>query len=238
MKRPHVTCYLNVSAEGHIDGEFMKAEASEKATAVFRQRWLDMEPDAVIYGSSTMALFSGGRLKDPLPEAKEHFKREDFKAPGDFRRYYVAINTRGGLAYESNTIDKKGRGPHGVIHALTENAPDSYIAYLREKGISYVFCGEKEFDPEVLLCKLYEIFGIRKAILSGGAYADWTFLSHGLIDEITTMYLPCVDGGESHTLFKKTENDRTSPIALKLISAEKTEGDGLMVTYRPLNIRE
>ena len=85
--------------------------------------------------------------------------------------------------------------------------------------------------------QLYEIFGIRKAILSGGhTPIDLPFPRAYRRDN---DHVPaCVDGGESHTLFKKTENDRTPPIALKLISAEKTEGDGLMVTYRPLNIRE
>ena len=81
MKRPHVTCYLNVSAEGHIDGEFMKAEASEKATAVFRQRWLDMEPDAVIYGSSTMALFRAAGLKILCPRRKSILKERISKRP-------------------------------------------------------------------------------------------------------------------------------------------------------------
>lgn len=41
--------------------------------------------------------------------------------------------------------------------------------------------------------KVNRLFGVKKAIISGGAYADWTLLSRGLIDEIKFMLLPVVD---------------------------------------------
>ena len=87
--------------------------------------------------------------------------------------------------------------------------------------------------------KLYSKFGIKKAIISGGAYADWTLLSHGLIDEIKTMLVPVVDGDpHSNTLFKRFERDESQPVALSLVDVERVEGDGLMITYKPKNVRE
>lgn len=68
MNRPYTICYLNLSAEGHIDGEFMKSPAAAQTTEVFRQRWLEMGADAILYGAVTMAMFAQGRLKEPLPE--------------------------------------------------------------------------------------------------------------------------------------------------------------------------
>ena len=70
MNRPYTICYLNVSAEAHIDGDFGKLEEAKAATAVFRRRWLEMEADATIYGAATMALFTKGRLTEPLPPPK------------------------------------------------------------------------------------------------------------------------------------------------------------------------
>lgn len=135
-------------------------------------------------------------------------------------------------------IDVKNRGAHGVIHVLTEDISDRYLHYLREKGISYIFCGGKELDPVLMMEKLSRLFGVKKAIISGGAYADWTLLSKGLIDEIKFMLLPVADGDPaSHTLFKRMPGMESNPVALELVSAERTDGDGLMVTYRPKNIR-
>ena len=46
----------------------MKSPAAAQTTEVFRQRWLEMGADAILYGAVTMAMFAQGRLKEPLPE--------------------------------------------------------------------------------------------------------------------------------------------------------------------------
>ena len=90
----------------------------------------------------------------------------------------------------------------------------------------------------IMMEKAYALFGIQKAILSGGAYADWTMLANGLIDEIQTMYLPVIDGDpHSHTLFRRMDNMASAPVALQLEQVEVVAGDGLLVTYRPKNAR-
>ena len=138
----------------------------------------------------------------------------------------------------SPTLEVRGRGVHGIIHVLTEDISNHYLEYLREQGISYIFCGKEKLDPVLMMEKLYSKFGIKKAIISGGAYADWTLLSHGLIDEIKTMLVPVVDGDpHSNTLFKRFERDESQPVALSLVDVERVEGDGLMITYKPKNVR-
>lgn len=238
MTRPYTICYLNVSAECHIDGDFGRLPEAAPATEIFRQRWLELHADAIIYGAVTMALFTAGRVGE-LPKAEHTYSREDYAAPCEAGRYYVAISPDGGIAYDSPTIEVRNRGIHGIIHVLTEDISDDYIEYLRERGISYIFCGKEKLDPLLMMEKLYNKFGIKKAIISGGAYADWTLLSHGLIDEIKTMLVPVVDGGpHSNTLFKRLEGDESQPVALSLADVERVEGDGLMITYKPKNVRE
>jgi len=239
MTRPYTVCYLNVSAEAHIDGDFGRLPEAEPGSRVFRQKWLDMQADAIVYGAATMALFTEGWLKS-LPKASRSYNREDYIAPCDVSRYYIAIAPDGGIAYRGKYIPSiRERGIHGIIHALTENIPDGYLEYLRGKGISYIFCGKETFDPVLMMEKARMKFGIKKAVLSGGAYADWTLLSQGLVDELKIMYLPVVDGDpHSHTLFRRMEGMDAAPVALRLERAEIVDGDGLLVTYRPKNIRE
>lgn len=236
---PYTICYLNVSAEGHIDGSFGQIPEAGPATEIFRARWLDMGADAIIYGAVTMSMFAAGWL-DAVPKTDQRFDRTDYIAPsGGIQRYYIAVSPEGRIAYDEKFIDKRGRGVHGVIHVLTEDISDDYLAYLRGKEISYIFCGKFELNPILMMEKAYALFGVRKAILSGGAYMDWTMLSHGLIDEIQIMYLPVVDGGrDSHTLFRQREGEAGGPVAMQLVSAEAVAGDGLLVTYRPKNIRK
>lgn len=238
MNRPYTICYLNVSAEAHIDGSFGKLPEAKAATAVFRQRWLDMKADAILYGAVTMAMFAEGWLEAP-PASGKTYDRQDYIAPCGVSRYYVVLNTKGTIAYGGPTIDQRGRGVHGVIHVLTEDVSDDYLDYLRQKQISYIFCGKERLDPVMMMEKIYSLFGVKKAIISGGAYADWTLLSQGLIDEIKTMFVPVVDGGpDSNTLFRRSAGMEDKPVALKLVGAEIVEGDGLLVTYLPKNAQE
>ena len=146
--------------------------------------------------------------------------------------------------YKQNNSLRKPPGAHSILLLIfsirydSETVSDDYLAYLQSKGISYLFCGKETFDPVILMEKAYTRFGIRKAILSGGAYADWTMLASGLIDEIQTMYLPVIDGDpHSHTLFRRMDGMESAPVALKLDHVEVVAGDGLLVTYRPKNAR-
>lgn len=239
MNRPYTVCYLNVSAEAHIDGDFGKLPEAAPGSQVFRQRWLDMHADAIVYGAATMALFTEGWVEN-LPKARLSYDREDYITPCDISRYYIAVAPDGGIAYRDKYIPSiRDRGLHGIIHALTENISDDYLEYLRSKKISYIFCGKERFDPVMMMEKVYSLFGVKKAILSGGAYADWTLLSQGLVDELKIIYLPVVDGDPtSHTLFRRMEGMESTPVALKLENVEIVDGDGLLVTYKPKNAVE
>ena len=112
-------------------------------------------------------------------------------------RYYIAMDPKGSIAYEGPCIDTRGRGPHGVIHVLTENVADSYLHYLREKGISYIFCGKEKLDPVTMMEKAHSLFGLQKVILSGGAYTDWTLLPG--VDRRAAIYAGAGSGRESRS---------------------------------------
>lgn len=59
------------------------------------------------------------------------------------------------------------------------------------------------------------------------------------MDELKIMYLPVVDGDPtSHTLFRRMEGMESAPVALKLEGVEIVDGDGLLVTYKPKNVKE
>lgn len=239
MVRPYTICYLNCSADGRIDGEFFRAPESQEPTAIFRRRWLDMQADAIIYGAVTMAQFAGGMAAGPNSPwmcEREIFPKTDFVAPCRVSHYYVAVNIRGTICYDSPYIDKKGRGEHGIIHVLTEDVSDSYVAYLHRLGISYIFCGKKALEAGTMMDKLYRLFGIKKAIVSGGAYADWSLLEKGLIDEVILLLNPVVDGNPSaHPVFMRSPGMEAKAVGLELVEVEVVAGGGVFLTYRPKN---
>ena len=235
MNRPYTICYVSTNAEGKIDGDFFTMPEAKIPLSIYRKHWFDFNAQASIYGSVTMAMFADG-LCENLPGTDEVYPRTDFIAFPKADKYYVSIDPKGTIAYAGPFIDVKGRGPHGIIECLTEDVSDAYLEYLRENEVSYIFCGKETFDASIMMGKLYRLFHIEKALVSGGAYADWTLVRAGLIDEITIMVIPVIEGdNDPHGAFLKQENEDPAPIGLELINIEKVEGDGFWVTYRPKN---
>jgi riboflavin biosynthesis pyrimidine reductase len=74
-------------------------------------------------------------------------------------------------------------------------------------------------------------FGIERLLLEGGGGINGSFLSAGLIDEISLLILPVADGSVNMpTTFDRPKEPATS---LSLISVEQLEGDVVYLRYRP-----
>ena len=72
-------------------------------------------------------------------------------------------------------------------------------------------------------------------LLSGGGIVDWSFLQAGLIDEISLIVPPVIDGGVS---LPSAFDDSPlaaghAPVALKLTYLQRLEGDALWLRYVP-----
>jgi riboflavin biosynthesis pyrimidine reductase len=77
---------------------------------------------------------------------------------------------------------------------LSGVTPDAYLAELREDGVSYLFAGPDGRDLAKAMDALGEMFGVETILLEGGASINGAFLKAGLIDEISVLIQPAVDG--------------------------------------------
>ncbi len=101
----------------------------------------------------------------------------------------VAIDPRGRLCYEGGEID----GDHAVA-VLSQRVSDDYLTRLREAGVSYVFAGPDGDDLVGALDSLGEVFGVDHLVLQGGGTTNGAFLAAGLIDQVSTLICPTIDG--------------------------------------------
>ena len=116
---------------------------------------------------------------------------------------------------------------------MQENASDAYISHLRKAGISYIFAGKDSLDLPLAARKLKELFGIQSMLLSGGGVVDWSFLQAGLIDEISLVIPPVIDGG---VRLPSAFDDSPlaaghAPVALTLTDVQRLEGDAMWLRY-------
>lgn len=223
-RRPYLICHMVPSVDGRIVTDAWRLPRS--LVAEYERIGSSFEADAWIIGRISMEPYAGHAAL-PARWGGERIARTDFVARRDAASYAIAIDPGGKLRWESGGIDEE----HAVT-VLTEQVPDRYLAFLRSRGVSYLFGGKKRIDLPTVLRKLRARFGIRTLLLEGGGRINGSFLAAGLIDELSLLFAPVADGGVgTPTLFDAREGPGPAR-HLKLLSAERRPGDLLWVRYR------
>ncbi len=187
------------------------------------------EPDGWICGRVTMEPFAK-RMRSEADVAREHgtsAARQDFRAPGEFDSFAVAVDPRGRLAWESNDLD----GDH-VVAILSERVSDEYLAFLRERGVSYLLAGAREIHLRLALEKIHARLGVRTLMLEGGGKINGAMLRAGLIDEVSVLVAPVADGREQTPALFDIDAREVMPRRLALETVERRADDMLWLRYR------
>ena len=224
--RPRVICHMAMSIDGRIvvDGW--------PDTAVVRREYETVHDsygaDAWMCGRITMEPFAGAVRADA--ELKREYAgppREDHIAAGGHDSFAVAIDPSGRLAWQKNDIE----GDH-VVAVLSERVPDDYLAFLRERGVSYVLAGERDVDLAAALEKLGTSFGIRTLMLEGGGRINGGMLAAGLIDELSVLVSAVADGRIGTPAIFDVDAEQVTPRALTLTAVEQRPDNILWLRYR------
>ena len=226
--RPHVICHMMASIDGRIDSA-VSAVAAEGDYEVTGQA---LDGDAWICGRTTMGRhFADGafasRSGAPAASQPVHVARRA-------ESYAVAVDTTGKLRWAGGDL----HGDH-LICVVSERVTDEYLAALREKRISYVVAGPSEVDLPRAVAALGEHFGIRRLLLEGGGHINGAFLRAGLVDEVSLLLVPGVDGRSGiPAVFDGLAGQTLFPLRLKSV---EQRGETLWIRYdvaRPSTSRE
>ncbi|MBQ9264255.1 MAG: RibD family protein [Clostridia bacterium] len=233
MDRPRIICHILQSVDGNIDGEFFALPELRPAYQAFARIRQEYACNAVISGATTAAEIYTDGFVEKLPDVQKAYPRTDWQAT-KADMYAVVIDGEGTVHWKSGMVNRRGETMH-VIAILQENVSDAYIAHLRQAGVSCIFAGKDQLDLTQAVQKLKAQFGITSMLLSGGGIVDMAFLQAGLIDEISLVIPPVIDGGINlASAFDDSPFvDQHSPVALHLIDMQRIEGDGLWLRYAP-----
>lgn len=225
MKHPRVICHMMASVDGRID--VTGWPLSSAARKHYEQVHASYDADGWLCGRITMEHFAKAVRSDEAV-ARTHNgdgQRDDFIAAGSYQSFAFAMDPSGRLAWTSNDID----GDH-VVAVLTERVSDEYLAFLRERGVSYLLAGAHELDLRMALDKIGTRFPVKTLLLEGGGRINGGMLRAGLIDEVSLLVAPIADGREGKpSLF---DDDDAAPRKLTLIGVEQRDDDMLWLRYR------
>ncbi len=205
MDKPYIICHMVTSIDGKITGSFLTTPIGNEASKWYYKVHAEYGADAFACGRVTMdESFTKGFAPDLSEFEGASLDRSDHIADSKAEFYAVAFDRRGRLGWKASAISDDDPGYDGahIIEVLCEDAPDSYLAYLRSIGVSYIFGGKEDLDLELVLNKLYSLFGIKKLLLEGGSEINGSFQREGLIDELSLIIAPVVAEQDDKCLFE------------------------------------
>ncbi|HEY7770977.1 RibD family protein [Longimicrobium sp.] len=224
--RPRVICHMMASVDGRIltDGWPQSHEGRRQYEVVHES----YEPDAWLCGRVTMEAHFAQGTRSGAQVAREHdgAPREDFRAPGEHESFAFAVDSSERLAWDTNDID----GDH-VVAILSQRVSDEYLAFLRERGVSYILAGAREVDLSHALEKVASRFGVRTLMLEGGGKINGGMLRAGLVDEVSVLLAPVVDGRMGTPAVFDFTDDDAPRYRLALDSVERRADDVLWLRY-------
>ena len=203
--RPYIICHMVESVDGRIDCDMVdKISGDEYYTALN-----SLECNSQVEGKYSYQLHHCGfeefKPKNYVPIGKEVF----FKA-AEAKGYEISVDTKGILLWDKT--ENKDR-----LCIVSEDASTEYLEYLQGLDISYIAVGKGTIDLKRAVEILYNEFGVKRLGVLGGGKINGGFLSTGIVDELSVLVAPGIDGrcGQP-ALFDGIENkDGYLPLKLR-----------------------
>lgn len=226
--RPHIIVHILQSIDGRVAGKFF-SQAYDLVGEYGAIRD-ELDAECIIYGATTAVQVLSGvhagrptRVRRPVPEGDFVAGEDDF--------YFAVVDPEGTLRFDAPTTTRGGL--HGsVVQLLREDVNPGYLSYLRSIGVSYVLAGRGPFDAELAAEKLQRLFGIQRALLMGGGYADGTFAAADCVDELSLVVAPVAEVASGQpALFETVRGLSAEPLSFELAEVRQLPGSGLWLHY-------
>ena len=187
--KPYVICHMCTTIDGRILGErWGKLRGVKGSAELFETTAASLGISAWLVGTTTMKEFADRNVT--LKKAAQSIERTDSIASPKAKRFAIGADAKGVLRYKRGEVN----GDH-VVLLVSQQVSDDYLAHLRAAGVSYLFCGKDRVDVRIACRKIGSKLGLRKLLLEGGGVFNGAMLKAGLIDEISQVVVPVVDGG-------------------------------------------
>ena len=201
MNKPYIICHMLTGVDGRLHpSRFTKSPDGDRAawSRAAEKAYADFEADAWMVGRVTMVEMAKGTPHPPAtfdkPPRPTYFAKREGK-------FAIAIDPHGRVHFAKSDVG----GDHPVA-LLGADVPDSHLAELVNDGISYVIADAQPMNLAAMMDVLHRELGIERLLLEGGASLNNSFLAAGLVDEVSVLIAPGIDGTrESESIIEGDE---------------------------------
>ncbi len=221
--RPYIICHMVASIDGRIDCAMVEKISGDEYYTTLEE----LDCPSLLEGRVTMEHYNAA--KEPfVPKSNKPIDCVGTYVAEESDAYMVSVDTMGHLQWKSNNID-------GVplICIVSENTSEEYLESLRKQQISRIAVGKEHIDLAQAMEILYRRFGVKRLGLLGGGHINGGFLKAGLIDEVSLLLAPGIDGRQGETsLFDGITTQNRVPIQLRLMSVKRLNNDVIWLRYK------
>lgn len=222
--KPYIFCHMMTSVDGRIDCPVMaQLSADEYYIALDK-----LGAMSTLSGRVTAALEFKAVKAEKALGAADPIGHEEVYVAKKSDIYTIVVDTYGKLIWQDN--QEEG---YPLICILSEKAGQSYLKTLREQGISFIVTGKDDINLPKAMELLNKHFDVKRLAVVGGGHICGAFLKEGLIDEVSIMIAPGIDGRKGQTaVFDGIIKADDKPYKLKLESVEKGNTDIVWLRYK------
>ena len=126
--------------------------------------------------------------------------------------YDVVVDTKGILLWEDQRHSEKP-----ILVITCQQASIQYLDYLKKQHVNYIVAGKTSIDLVKASEVLHDQFNVQRMAVVGGPMINGFFLKAGLLDEVSVLIGPGIDGRKGYPgLFDGFDEDAmVTPLLLK-----------------------
>ncbi len=226
--RPYVICHMCTTIDGKIlTARWGRLPGGQDGAKLFERTAASFSIPAWLVGTTTMREFAGRNVR--LPLSGRPIARTDHIARPTAKSFAIGADAKGVLRFQHADVG----GDH-VVLLVTEQVSQDYLAHLRAAGVSYLFCGRSALHLPLALRKIRQQLKLRRLMLEGGGRFNGAMLRDRLVDEISQVIVPVVDGAaEVTSMFEIAgKGMKRSAATLRLLSRRALPGGVQWLRYR------
>lgn len=219
--RPHIICHMVASIDGRINCSMVDKISGDE----YYSTLANLDCHTEVEGKITTEHYHSlpGHY---TPSEASTVGKETWHKAAEAEGYQICPDTCGTLLWDS-------KPPRSLLILLSEKAPAEYLGYLRDLNISYIVSGKERIDLSRAMEILGNEFGVKRLAVLGGGKINGGFLSAGLIDEISLLLAPGIDGrsGQPALFDGIADHAEFQPVRLKLKSVKPVADGVLEIKY-------
>jgi riboflavin biosynthesis pyrimidine reductase len=222
---PFIVCHMMASLDGRIDCDMLETLGENKT---YYETLASYECAAFIEGRVSRAKHAAlpGTFEDK-GGARAGFAIYRAIGTEQTAGWSVALDTKGTLLWKDALVDDKP-----LLCIVSEATPAAYLDYLKSKGISYIAVGAECIDLARAMELLHEHFCAGRVAVVGGGHINAAFLAAGLLDEISILYGPLIDGRADMASIFDGLPAETPPRKLSLRSVKRFDDGCVWMTCK------